>query len=150
METLGNTLLLERRKIGFFASSRIAALSVLPTLDWAAEIAQREDVVIVSGFQSKMEREVLDFLLQGRCGIICVLARSIYKKIPDRYREAYDAGRVLFVSHECGSVRRTARAAAIRRNAYIASIVDSLVFSSVTSASSLYPLTEMHTPTVFL
>ena len=90
METLGNTSLLDRRKIGYFASGTIASLSVLPTLDWATEVARREDVAIVSGFHSKMEREVLDFLLRGKCGIICVLARSIYKKIPEKYREAYN------------------------------------------------------------
>ena len=88
MDTLGNTSLLDHRKIGYFASGTIASLSVLPTLDWVAEVARREDVAIVSGFHSKMEREVLDFLLRGKCGIICVLARSIYKKVPDKYREA--------------------------------------------------------------
>ena len=98
METLGNTSLLDRKKIGYFASSKIASLSVLPTLDWTAEISKREDVTIVSGFHSKMEREVLDFLLRGKCGIVCVLARSIYKKIPDQFRDAYNAGRVLFIA----------------------------------------------------
>lgn len=60
METLGNTSLLDRRKIGYFASGTIASLSVLPTLDWATEVARRKDVAIVSGFHSKMEREVLE------------------------------------------------------------------------------------------
>ena len=56
MKTLGNTSLLERKKIGYFASGTIASLSVLPTLDWATEIAKREDVAIVSGFHSKMPK----------------------------------------------------------------------------------------------
>ena len=150
METLGNTSLLERKKIGYFAASKIASLSVLPTLDWAAEVAKYDDVAIVSGFHSKMEREVLDFLLRGKCGIVCVLARSIYKKIPDKYSEAFDAGRVLFISNERESVHRTARDTAARRNAYIASICDALVFSSVTAESSLYPLTQTLTPTTTL
>lgn len=41
MEALGNTSLLDRKKIGYFASSKIASLSVLPTLDWAEEVAFR-------------------------------------------------------------------------------------------------------------
>ena len=98
MVTLGNTSLLGRKKIGYFASGTIASQSVLPTLDWASELAKRDDVAIMSGFHSKMEREVLDFLLRGRCGIIFVLARSIYRKVPSKFREAYDAGRVLFIS----------------------------------------------------
>lgn len=45
-------------------------LSVLPTLDWATEISQREEVAVVSGFHSRMEREVLKILLRGKCGLI--------------------------------------------------------------------------------
>lgn len=140
METLGNTSLLYRKKIGYFASSKIASLSVLPTLDWAAEVAQREDVAIVSGFHSKMEREVLDFLLRGKCGIVCVLARSIYKKIPDKFREAYIAGRILFIAPFKTSATRTSRHLCQQRNEYVASISDELVFSSLTPDSSLFPL----------
>ena len=35
-------------------------LSVLPTLDWATEISQREEVAVVSGFHSGMERGTED------------------------------------------------------------------------------------------
>lgn len=140
METLGNTSLLERWKIGYFASGTIAALSVLPTLDWVSEVAKREEVAVVSGFHSKMEREVLDFLLRGKCGIICVLARSIYKSVPPKYREAYAAGRVLFVTPFNTSAVMTSRHLCRLRNEYVANISDELVFSSLTPESSLYPL----------
>lgn len=140
MKTLGNNLLLERRKIGYFASSKIASLSVLPTLDWATEVAKRDNVAIVSGFHSKMEREVLDILLRGRCGIICVLARSIYKVIPDIYRDAFAQNRVLFISHNTSKSTMTSRHLCQKRNDYIASISDELVFSSLTPESSLYPI----------
>lgn len=140
METLGNTSLLDRKKIGYFASSKIATLSVLPTLDWATEVAQHEDVAIVSGFHSKMEREVLDFLLRGKCGIVCVLARSIYKKIPEKFREAYNSGRVLFIAPFKTSATRTSRHLCQQRNEYVANISDSLVFTFLTPDSSLYPL----------
>ncbi len=138
METLGNISLLDCRKIGYFASGTIAYLSVLPTLDWATEVARREDVAVVSGFHSKMEREVLDFLIRGKCGIICVLARSIYKKIPEKYREAYNAGRVLFIAPFKTSATMTSRLLCQRRNEYAASISDELVLSSLTPNSSLY------------
>ena len=142
METLGNISLLECRKIGYFASSKIATLSVLPTLDWAAEVANREDVAVVSGFHSKMEREVLDFLLRGKCGIICVLARSIYKRVPEKFREVYNTGRILFISPNRTSAIRSDRYLCQQRNEYVASISDELVFSSLTPESSLYPLSQ--------
>lgn len=141
METLGNISLLDRRRIGYFASGTIVSLSVLPTLDWATEVAKQEDVAIVGGFHSQMEREVLDFFLRGKCGIICVLARSIYKKIPEKYREAYNAGRVLFIAPFKTSATMTSRHLCQQRNEYVASISDELVFSSLTPDSSLFPLT---------
>lgn len=144
MDTFGNTSILYLKKIGYFASSKIASLSVLPTLDWATEIAKCDDVAIVSGFHSKMEREVLDILLRGRCGIICVLARPIYKVIPDIYRDAYAQGRVLFISQNSAKSTMTSRYLCQKRNEYIASISDELVFSSLTSESSLYPLSLSH------
>ncbi len=143
METLGNTSLLDLKKVGYFASGTIASLSVLPTIDWAAEVAKRDDVAIVSGFHSKMEREVLDFLLRGKCGIICVLARSIYKKIPDKFCEAYNTGRVLFIYPFETSATRASRHLCQQRNEYVASISDELVFSSLTPDSSLYRIFKM-------
>lgn len=140
METLGNAGLLDGRKIGFFASSNIASLSVLPTLDWASAVAKRDDVAVMSGFHSKMEREVLDILLNGRCGIICVLTRPAYKVIPHDFRNAFAQGRVLFISHNTGKTTMPSIYSCKKRNVYIASISDSLVFSSLTPASSLYPL----------
>lgn len=140
METLGNASLLDRKKIGYFASSKIATLSVLPTLDWATEVANREDVAIVSGFHSQMEREVLDFLLQGKCGIICVLARSIYKKVPDKFQEAYNDGRVLFISPYNTTTTLTSRYLCKKRNEYVADISDELIFSSLSLESSLLSL----------
>lgn len=141
MQTLGNTELTNRHKVGYFASSKIATLSVLPTLDWAAEIARREDVAVVSGFHSKMEREVLDFLLRGRCGIICVLARSIYRQIPAKYREAYDQNRVLFITEvENPNIVMVSKNQAAKRNQLVASLADELVVSSLTPDSSLFSI----------
>ncbi len=150
MELLGNSSLLNCKKIGYFASSKVAALSVLPTLDWAAEVAKLKDVAVVSGFHSKMEREVLDYLLHGKCEIICVLARSIYKKIPGMYREAYNDGRVLFISLRKTSSSMTSRHLCRQRNEYVASISDELVFSSLTSESSLYNLVSSDKKTTIL
>lgn len=140
METKGNFSLLDSKRIGYFASSKIATISVLPTLDWATEMAKRDNVAIVSGFHSKMEREVLDILLKGRCGIICVLARPIYKVIPAKFRDTYAQGRVLFISHNTSKSTMTSRHHCQKRNEYIASISEEFVFTSLTSESSLYPL----------
>ena len=66
---IGNTELLKKRTLGFLASRKIATLSVLPTLDWATEISQQEEVTVVSGFHSRMERGV-KILLRGKYSLI--------------------------------------------------------------------------------
>lgn len=137
---LGNRELLKKQKVGFLASRKISTLAVLPTLDRASDIAKREDVAVVSGFHSPLERDVLKFLLRGSCGITVVLARGIYKKVPALYRDAYEANRVLFISNESETMLRASRDSAARRNEYIASIVDSIIFPSMHPESSLYPL----------
>lgn len=143
METYGNTSLLDRRKVGFLAGSKIAALSVFPTLNWAAEVAARDDVSIISGFHSQLERQVLDFLLRGRCGIICVLARSLYAKIPSEFRTAYTDGRVLFVSEE--RQNRSSKKSAYRRNQLVANLSDELVVPKISSDSSLFRIISSFT-----
>ena len=85
METFGNKELLKQKNVGFLASRKISSLAILPTLDWATEISKREDITVVSGFHSKMERNVLEILLKGQCGIIIVLARGMYRKLPLQY-----------------------------------------------------------------
>ena len=139
---LGNCDLLKKSIIGFFSSRTTAPLSVIPTLDLAHEVARKSDAAVMSGFQSPMEREVLDILLGGKCGIIVALNRSIYRKVPPRYAEAFASDRLLFVSLIPGDVVRPSTAQAAQRNTYIASTASSLIFSSVTPSSSLYYLIQ--------
>ncbi|WP_286335412.1 MULTISPECIES: hypothetical protein [Bacteroidales] len=138
MESIGNNSLFGRRKIGFLAGSKIAPLSVLPTLDWASEIATREDVAVVSGFHSQLERQVLALLLKGKCGIICVLARSLYSKVPTEYKSAFDCGRVLFITEEKQS--RATKESSHRRNKLIVFLSDELVTPDISPNSSLYAI----------
>ena len=143
---IGNIELLDRRKIGFLAGSKINPLSVLPTLDWASEVSVRKDVSIVSGFHSQLERQVLDLLLNGKCGIIFVLARSLYAKIPLEFQPAMTGGRVIFVSEE--RQVRPSKNSAYRRNQLVLSLSDELVIPQISSKSSLNPIITSFTKTI--
>ena len=123
---LGNTELLKMRKIGFLASRKISTLSILPTLDWALKISKQKDIAIVSGFHSKMERDVLKILLQGECGIIVVLARGMYRKLPKQYEVAMSQNRLLIISYEKESVIRVSEVTAHKRNDYVREIADKM------------------------
>ena len=123
---IGNIALLQKQKIGFLASRKISTLSVLPTLDWATAISQREEVAVVSGFHSRMEREVLKILLRGKCGIIVVLARGMYHQVPQIYEEALQQNSLLLLSYEKDNLTRLSERTAHKRNEWVVSLSDEI------------------------
>lgn len=123
---LGNKQLLDRLKVGFLASRKIPTSAILSTLDWAVEISKRTDVAMVSGFHSRLEKDVLKFLLQGKCGIIVVLARGMYRKLPIIYDAAMKENRLLIISLEKETVTRVSERTAHKRNKYVEKLSDEL------------------------
>lgn len=137
---LGNRELLQWHKVGFLAASKIATLSVLPTLDWASKIAKQSQNTVVIGCHSYLEEEVLSFLLAGKCNIIIAMHRGMYKRLPKLYEQAFADNRLLFISIINDAVYRPGRANALKRNKFITELSDEVVFSSLTPESSLYEL----------
>ena len=123
---LGNKQLLNLHKIGFIASRHASTLDVIPTLDWAVEISKSTDVAVVSGFQSPLEKDVLKFLLRGACPIIIVLARRMYRKLPDALQTPMDQQRLLIISNESDNTTRVSEITAHKRNEYVISISDEM------------------------
>ena len=98
LQMIGNTALLDLPdKVAFLSSRRISAADVLKCYEWAEEIRDAETCV-VSGFQSPLEKDVLKFLLRGKVPIILVLARSLWKTVPEELRATVGLGRLLIVS----------------------------------------------------
>ena len=135
---LGNKELLKLPKRAFLASSTIPVEMVLKSYDWAS--SRGEGDCIISGFNSKLEQDVLHFLLKGKCTIILVLARAMYKTIPAELQSLLDAGRLLIIS-TCNATRQS-KATALARNRYICELADAVLFVGVTEHSSLYPLKQ--------
>ena len=139
MDCLGNRDLLNLPKTAFLASSTIPTDMVLRCYDWATKMA-KEEQCIISGFSSHLEKEVLHFLMKGRCPIILVLAREMYRQIPSELQPLLDAHRLLIIS--VSKAVRQSKATAHARNKYICEIADKILFVGVTEKSSLYPLTD--------
>ena len=135
VEYLGNQELLQLKKTAFLASSTISSETVLQVYDWATEMRNR-GVCVVSGFSSKLEQDVLHFLLKGSQPIIIVLARKMYKVIPDELKEPLAQNRLLIIS--VSNAVRQSKATALARNKYICEMADSILFVGVTEQSSLY------------
>ena len=123
---LGNKQLLSLHKIGFIASRNTSTLDIIPTLDWAAEMSRQKDIAVVSGFQSPLEKDVLKFLLRGVCPIIIVLARGMYRKLPEALQTPMDHQRLLIISNESDNTTRVSEITAHKRNEYVISISDEM------------------------
>ncbi len=125
----GNEKLLDLpNKVAFLSSRRISASVVLNCYDWATEIRDTAQCVI-SGFQSPLEKDVLKFLLRGKVPIILVLARRLWKVIPDELHNAMDERRLLIVSPV--TAQRASSASAVIRNRWILTNCNMLVIGSL-------------------
>jgi Predicted Rossmann fold nucleotide-binding protein involved in DNA uptake len=138
LQMTGNVSLLNRPdKVAFLSSRRISAADVLKCYEWAEKVRDG-DRCIVSGFQSPLEKDVLKFLLRGKVPIILVLARSLWKTVPEELREAVNSGRLLIVSPV--KVFRASAASAEARNRWILANCSSLVLGALDPAGRLAKL----------
>lgn len=140
IEFLGNKELLNRSKTAFLCSRNVSSAAVLRCYDWATEMRKGHQV-IVSGFQSKIEKDVLHFLLKGHQPVIIVIARKMYKQLPEEWQSPLDSGHLLIVSLAPKTLR-TSTKTAYNRNRYIISIADTIVFGFISEGSSLQLLYE--------
>ena len=135
VEYLGNRELLKLKKTAFLASNTISSETVLWCYDWATEMRNQGECV-VSGFSSKLEQDVLHFLLKGNQPIIIVLARRMYRDLPDELKEPLAQNRLLIIS--VSNAVRQSKVTAMARNRYVCEMADSICFVGVTEQSSLY------------
>ena len=141
-EYLGNKSILEAHKTAFLCSRQVSSRAVLRCYDWATEMRDRGEVV-VSGFQSKIEKDVLHFLLKGKQPVIMVIARQMYKTLPPSLQAPLDEGRLLIIS-TAPTATRVGKTAADQRNTYIAEIADNIVFGYIRPESSLQEIFNQH------
>ena len=118
----------------FLSSRRISADDVLECCELAEKICDTERCVI-SGFQSPLEKDVLKFLLRGKVSVILVLARALWKTIPEKLRVPVALGRRLIVSPVSAIRASTSTAAA--RNRWILANCTSLVLGSLDPGGNL-------------
>ena len=142
VEYLGNKSILAAHKTAFLCSRQVSSRAVLRCYDWATAMRDQGEVVI-SGFQSKIEQDVLHFLLKGKQPVIMVIARQMYKTLPPSLQAPLDDGRLLIIS-TAPTATRVGKTAADQRNTYIAALADTIVFGYIHPASSLQDILAQH------
>lgn len=139
----GNIELMEREKLAFFCSSRCPGSVILKTYDFANNVS-RSETVVMSGFHSPVEQELLKLLLDRHHPVIVCPARSIKRmRVPAEYKTAISEDRMLILSpFKENQNRMTAKNAEIR-NLFVASIADKILIAHAEPGGNLELLKEM-------
>ena len=133
---LGEKSIWELPKTAFLSSDKFSAGSVLKSYDWAGDM-KRQDRCVMSGFHSKLERDVLELLLNGSSPIVWVLARGILDRASVELREHVASGRLLIVSPFDIAIKRPNRTLAFERNQFVVDNADEIVFAHIHAGGML-------------
>ncbi len=95
---------------------------------------------MVSGFQSKIERDVLHYLIQGSQPLIIVLARGMKKRIEPEFKQALEQNRLLILSPFEETINRITSETAEKRNRMMMEIADQIVFGHISEDGMLSKL----------
>ena len=134
---LGNPELLDRYLVAFFASRETPEDVAKRACQWA-EMICHTDKVVISGFHSPVEKEVLRILLEHKHPVVVALGRALYKRVPPNLQAAFDEGRLLFVSFR-GYSRHSSKSSEIR-NWKAAGLADEVYFTPFDRTSLLSTL----------
>ena len=144
---VGDAALLDVPLLGLIASRECPGHVFLETLDRVPEWV-KAGRVIVSGFHSPLEQQVLRSLLRRNGRAVKVLARGMteYHPLPEE-REPLAASRILVITACPPEVRRTTRETALARNRLVLTLASEVVAPHVADASPLAALmAEMALP----
>lgn len=111
--------------LAIFCSVRCPGDLILRTYDLARELRHMNVTLIVGGFHSPMERECLTLLLWGKQPIVICPARSLVgMRLPPKWRQPLDAGRLLLLSPFPPTAHRVTVSTALARNRFVAPVAD--------------------------
>ena len=139
VDHIGNLELLKLQKTAFLCSRDIKASIVLKCYDWA--IKQREQGnCIISGFHSKIEKDVLHYLLKGDQPIIIAMARGLKKRIEPELKSELNKGRLLIVSPFEKDIKRITTETAMIRNQFMIDLAENIAVGFISKEGSLAKL----------
>jgi len=139
IDHIGNLELLKLKKTAFLCSREIPASIVLKCYDWA--IAQRnERNCVIGGFHSKIEKDVLHYLLKGEQPIIVARARGLKQHIEPEFKQPLESGRMLIISPFEKEVKRITEKTAMIRNQLMIELADKISVGFISKGGNLEKL----------
>ena len=135
----GNPNLIDKYKTVFLCSRKCPAHIVLKSYDWAIERRDKKQCVI-SGFHSKIENDVIHFLLKGNQPVILTLARGLQRFYNPGIQKALAQNRLLIITPFEKSIKRITSATAKIRNQLMCDLTDEIFVAYTSPESKLIPL----------
>ena len=135
---VGNVALLDEPLLGVLASRECPGRVLLETLDRVPQWV-KDNRIILSGFHSPLEQQVLRSVLRRKGRVIKLLARGLieYRGAPSDERETLNDGRLLVLTAFPAEVRRTTRATALERNRLLLALASEVLVPHVAEGSPL-------------
>ena len=145
---VGDAALLESPLLGLIASRQCPGRVLLEALDRVPEWV-KTGRVIVSGFHSPLEQQVLRSLLRRNGRAVKVLARGFGSEDGDyrpssEEREPIATGRLLVISAVAPHITRITRATALSRNSLVLALASEVVVPYLAAGSPLEELVRTH------
>lgn len=143
---VGNTNLLTESLLGLLASRQCPGQVLLETLELAAQWARSQQVVL-SGFHSPLEQQVLRSMLRRRGRVVKLLARAFDNyRVPPEEKAALADGYLLVLSACAPSITRTTRASSLARNRLVLALAAEHCVPYLTPDSPLHGLVAVQPP----
>ena len=121
---IGNDEILKNYKLAFFCSQKCPPELILKIYDIAKEWREN-GVCIISGFHTRIEKDVLYYLLKGEQSLIICPSRGLDDfKIDAEIKREVDKGRVLLISNLKN--KRISKKFSHSRNIFIADLADEI------------------------
>ena len=137
MDYSGNRELLDEPLVAFFASRTYVPNALELSQQWAYTIC-KTDKVVISGFHSPIEREVLRILMSQQHPVVIALGRTLYRRVPVELQQAHAENRLLFISLR--NQDRHSFSNAQTRNWIVSDFAEEVVFAPFTPESQLSTL----------
>ena len=135
----GNKNIIKNHKTAFLCSRKCPSDIIIKSLDWAIDKKNNGDCII-SGFHSRIEKDVFNILMKGKQPIILVLARGMKKRWPIEMKKAIIEKRLLIISPFEDKDKQVTQKNANIRNKFMADIADEIFIAYYTPNGNLHKL----------
>ena len=127
VQACGDADVLKRRKLALFCSQMCPGDLIVRAHDYAKNLC-RQDLTIISGFHSSIEKECLTVLARGTSPLVYCPARSIDRmRLVEPWHSMVEKGRGLVLSPFAPGTHQMSAEYAAKRNRFITSLADEVL-----------------------